>query len=255
MTEPTGRQDAFQDGLEDVFAASEAGDPSRRFGGRHLLVVVAVVVVAGGLAALVFVTTRGDAPPRPVHEISVVTLLPPPPPPPPPPTVRKEPEPQMIEQPKIVDEPPEEEKPVDKPKPDDAKDEPPPGPLALAAVGAGPGDQFGLAGNPGGRGLLGGGPGGGGGRWGRYAAMVQAEIEAALRANPKTNTAVMQVRVRLWADRTGRISRVELAESSGNSELDAVLRDGVLANLALREPPPDDMPMPIVARITARHPG
>jgi outer membrane biosynthesis protein TonB len=149
-----------------------------------------------------------------------------------------------------------EDKPIEKPKeapPRDSKDEPPPGPLALAAKGEGPGDLFGLGGNPGGRGLLGGNGGGGGGsRWGWYASIVQSQIEAALRANQKTRHAVMQFQVRLWSDASGRVSRVQLVSSTGNSELDAAVRDEVLSGLTLREPPPKDMPMPIITRVTAR---
>jgi TonB family protein len=84
---------------------------------------------------------------------------------------------------------------------------------------------------------------------------VQTQIESALRANEKTRHAVMQVQVRLWSDPTGRITRVQLASSTGNSELDAVIRDQVLGGMTLREPPPKDMPMPIVTRVTARSPS
>ena len=148
-----------------------------------------------------------------------------------------------------------EEKPMDVPKetpPDDS--EPPPGPLGLDDAGKGPGD---LLGRPGGRGLIGGGGGGGGGgtRWGWYASIVQTQIEAALRANERTRHAVMQIQVRLWPDSTGRINRVQLVSSSGNSDLDAVIRDQILGGMTLREPPPKDMPLPIVTRVTARSPG
>ena len=160
----------------------------------------------------------------------------------------------MVEQPKMVEPEIKEDKPVDQPKPDAPKDDaPPPGPLALDAKGDGPGDNFGLGGNPGGRGLLGG--GGGNSRFGWYASIVQAQIETAMRGNPKTRNAVMNIRIQLWADSTGRISRVQLTSSTGDAEIDAALRDVVFAGLSLREPPPKDMPMPIVARINARRPN
>jgi hypothetical protein len=128
-----------------------------------------------------------------------------------------------------------------------------PGPPGLDDAGKGPGD---LLGRPGGRGFIGGGGGGGGGssRWGWYASIVQAQIEAALRANEKTRHAVMRIQVRLWSDATGRINRVQLVSSSGNSDLDAVIRDQILSGLTLREPPPKDMPMPIITRVTAQSP-
>lgn len=217
---------------------------------HRLPLVIVVIVVAGGVIFVFLFTGDNTPPPRRVREI-VVNIVPPPPPPPPPPP-QKLPEPKMVEQPKMVEPEIKEDKPVEQPKPDLPKDEPPPpGPLSLDAKAVGPGDIFGLGGKPGGRGLLG---GGGGSRWGWYATIVQQQIEAALRANAKTRGAVMQVRVRLWADSSGRVTRVQLASSTGDAALDAALRDDVLAHLSLREAPPADMPMPIVMRIIARRP-
>jgi periplasmic protein TonB len=51
------------------------------------------------------------------------------------------------------------------------------------------------------------------------------------------------------------INRVQLASSTGNAELDAVIRDKVLGGMRLREPPPKDMPMPIITRVTAQSPS
>ncbi|WP_341872080.1 TonB family protein [Methyloferula stellata] len=170
----------------------------------------------------------------------------------------------MIEQTPVKQQDFQEQKPVEKPeeeakeqpKPlDEAKlDMPPPGPLSLDAKAVGPGDSFGLGGKPGGHGLIGGG-GGGGSRWGWYASIVQSQVETALHANPRTRSAVMQMKVRLWADPSGRISRVQIDSSSGNPEVDAAIRNEVLAGLILHEPPPKEMPMPIVMRITSRKPS
>ena len=148
-----------------------------------------------------------------------------------------------------------EQKPIDSPEPPkEDNDEPMPGPPALDAAGNGPGE---LLGRPGSRGLIGGGGGGGGGgsRWGWYASIVQSQIEAALRANEKTRHAVMRVQVRLWSDPMGRVTRVQLMSSTGDAALDAALRDDVLGRLTLREPPPKDMPMPIITRVTAQSPS
>lgn len=212
----------------------------------------AVAVIA--VIAVLFLSGDDAPPPRKVQDFTIVTVMPPPPPPPPPPE-QKLPEPEMIEQTPITDPEIKEEAKVEEPKeaPPDDSSEPPPGPLGLDQAAEGPGDNFNLVGRPGGRGLLGG--GGGGSRWGYYSAMVQQQIEAALRANPKTRNSVTQVQVRLWADGTGRVTRVQIVSSTGDAEIDAVIRGEVLASLALREPPPTDMPMPMVARITLRRPG
>src|SRR5262249_54343229 len=150
---------------------------------------------------------------RKIPEITIVHILPPPPPPPVPPP--PPPEPKMVEQVPVKEEMIE-QKPIEQ-KPD----EQPPSRLSLDAKGDGPGDVFNLGGKPGGRGLLGGAGGEGGGRWGWYASIVQAQIEAALRANPKTRNATMRVQVRLWCDSSGRINRVQLMSSTGDGTLDA----------------------------------
>ncbi len=99
-----------------------------------------------------------------------------------------------------------------------------------------------------------GGRGGGGSKFGWYASIVQTQIEAAIRANERTKNAVMQLQFRIWADNTGRINRVELVNSSGSAEVDAAIRNDVIGRLTLREPPPNDMPMPINVRATGRKP-
>lgn len=214
----------------------------------------ALTVIAVLLGGVVYLLVGHDdmPPPRQVRELTVVNIVPPPPPPPPPPP-QQMPEQKMIEQPKMAEPEFKEDKPLDKPKDEpvkDAKDDQPPGPLSLDAKAVGPGDLFGLGGNPGGSPY--GGGRGGGSRWGWYASIVQAQIEAALRGNSRTRNAVMQVQIRLWADASGRVNRIQLVSSTGDAELDAVIRNDVLGSLTLREPPPKDMPMPMIARVTAR---
>lgn len=223
--------------------------PLLPYGAVLVLVTLFIVVV-------VYFFIGHDDLPAPVQrrELTVmnVTLPPPPPPPPPPP---QPPEQKMVEQPKVAEPEFKEEKPVDKPKDapaKEAKNEDPPGPLSLDAKPTGPGDLFNLGGKPGGNPY--GGGGGGGSRWGWYATIVTSQIEAALRANPKTRNMSTQVQVRLWADSSGRISRVVMTPSTGDAEIDAAIRNEVLGHLTLREPPPKDMPMPVVTRVTARRP-
>jgi periplasmic protein TonB len=162
----------------------------------------------------------------------------------------------MIEQPKMAEQEFKEDKPLEKPKDEpvkDAKNDQPPGPLSLDAKPTGPGDLFNLGGKPGGSPY--GGGGGGGSRWGWYASIVTGQLEAALRENPRTRNSVMQIQVSIWADSSGRINRVQLGSSTGDAELDGIIRNQVLGSVVLREPPPKDMPMPVVTRVTARRPS
>jgi outer membrane biosynthesis protein TonB len=233
-------------------ASTDPGDSAR--GSRRPLIRygAALVILAGVFVGGYRWLFSGDDLPPPVrlHEITIINVPQPPPPSPPPP-----PEQKMIEQPKMAEQEFKEEKSIEKPQDEpikDAKSNDPPGPLSLDAQPTGPGDLFNLGGKPGGSPF---GGGGGGSRWGWYASIVQAQIESALRANEKTRRAVMQVQIRLWADATGRVNRVQLVSSTGDAELDQIIRNEVLGSLTLREPPPRDMPMPMVTRVTARRPS
>ena len=143
------------------------------------------------------------------------------------------------------------------PKPDEPKPaDDPPAPLATGIQGDGPPDGFGLSskGGPGGgagRGL--GGTGRSASRWGWYAGKVQASVAEALRRHPRTRDAVLSERVRIWPDESGRISRAKLADTTGDAGLDAAIAEA-LTGVQLPEPPPSDMPKPIVLRIAARRP-
>ena len=130
-----------------------------------------------------------------------------------------------------------------------------PADLGTGIQGNGPPDGFGLSGSGAGR-LGGGGKAhGSGSRWGWYAAQVQRAIGEAVRRNAGTRNADFHVDVRIWPDITGRIARAQLASSSGDRAIDAALKNEVLVGLRLQEPPPRDLPLPIVLRVTARRPN
>ncbi|MFA5952444.1 MAG: TonB C-terminal domain-containing protein [Hyphomicrobium sp.] len=210
------------------------------------------------IAALVLWFRSGDsaAPPIRVQEITIIPVIPPPPPPPAPPPPAEQPvqEEKMVEQTPVTEPEIEEEKPVEEPKdePPAEADAPPLGPLGLDAEGEGPGDSFNLAGRPGGSPF--GAGGGGGSRWGWYASRVQSEIEQALRRNEATRSAVVQVQLQIWADSSGVVNRVRIVSSSGDAAIDDAIRRILESGLSLGAPP-QDMPMPIVTRISARRTG
>lgn len=151
----------------------------------------------------------------------------------------------MVEQEAVQeDEAPPDEAPAEDPGPD----------LGTGLVGDGP-NGFGLTaggGNGNRSGNIGG--KGGGSKYGWYAAKVQNTISAALRNNTTTRTAAFTLNVKIWADRSGRVTRAQLVGSTGRSDIDQIIRNQILNGLMLSDPPPDDMPMPINLRITARKP-
>jgi len=90
-------------------------------------------------------------------------------------------------------------------------------------------------------------------RFTSYAAQVQSGIKEALLRNNKTRTAsISGVRIRIWVDNTGRVTRAQLVDSTGNPSLDSAITDRALTGLQLKEPPPSDMPMPILLRLSAQ---
>jgi len=181
--------------------------------------------------------------------------LPPPPPPPqrtppptPPPKDQPTPEEKQNEQ-KMVEQAPvkQEEKPAPKEKAPDA-------PLGTTINGPGGGQDLGLGSGLGGGGGYGSGGGGGSSKFGWYASEVQSRVADAVRNNPRTRRASMKLIVRIWPDSTGRITKVHISGSTGDPAVDAALQNEILTGLQLNDPPPPDMPLPIVMRLTAQRP-
>jgi periplasmic protein TonB len=223
---------------QDFNDPDEKGFFPRYRGIIGVVVVLLLLAVGIGIALKLY----GKVPtPRKPDEI-VIHLQPPPPlpPPPPPPPLPPPPQqPRMVEQPPVK---PDEPKPKDEPKTPDK----PPGPPALAA--SGPPSDFGLGGSGGGDGM--GGGGGGGSKYGWYAAEVVSAIKARLEANDKTKKANFHVlKTRIWADKNGRVIKATISGTTGDPAVDEALKNEVLVGLQLQEPPPEDMPMPIVLRL------
>jgi TonB family protein len=65
---------------------------------------------------------------------------------------------------------------------------------------------------------------------------------------------VLSAQVRIWADSSGRVTKVTLAKSTGDPAMDEILTTQTLRGLRLAEAPPQGMPMPITLKLTARRP-
>lgn len=239
----TGRQDM---GGQDV---DDGEDP--RFLIRHRTSIIVGVVAVLVLAVIAWLTT-GTVNQAPVHRVETVTIVPvqpvkPPPPPPPPPQ-------QMIQQPKITTPEIKEANPNQPPKAAPPKPAAPASvPMGTSLKANGQANNFDLTGTPGGNGLLGGGGGGGGSRWGWYQNVMQAQLNQALHENKTTTQATFQVTARVWVDAAGLVTRVVVAPS-GNPAVDDAIRNQVLVHMRFNQPPPADMPMPIVLSLTGESP-
>jgi TonB family protein len=97
--------------------------------------------------------------------------------------------------------------------------------------------------------------GGGGSKYGLYSGQVQSRVVDALRNHKKTRAAALNVKVRIWLDATGRVTRATVSGTSGKPDVDAAIRDEILTGLQLQNPPPEGMPMPIVMRLSATRPN
>src|ERR1035437_7773981 len=189
-------------------------------------------------------TSKKEAPRR-QQEVVMIRSLPTPPPPP----QQKPPEPpkqveQMDKQDSVS---PDDEKPDETPQPSGPS-------ITTSIVGNGP-DAFGVgAARRGGNQLTEGGSRGQRSRFGWYAAQVQSSIQGTLSRNSLTNRAKFENEVRIWADITGRITRIKLKGSTGDAALDHAITES-LTGLMLQQPPPADLKMPIVMKLSARRPN
>jgi hypothetical protein len=93
------------------------------------------------------------------------------------------------------------------------------------------------------------------GKYDNYARGLQNTISAALKQNRVTQKAKMIITVKLWADQSGKVTKAALTKTSGDRSLDNVISQDVLTGMQLNEPPPADMPMPIVLQIRATRPN
>jgi len=208
---------------------------------RYVPRVLAVCVVALVTFGLIyFVQGLLDKPVKSKKMVQQISLIQPPPPPPPPP---KQEEPPPEEEKIVKEEPVPEETPPD-------SDEPPAGAdLGLDADGGAGGDAFGLLGKKGGRDLL---LGGGPGRFAWYSTILQRDILDVLSENERVRAQRYSVIVKLWILPDGKISKAELASTSGSKDVDASLRVALAGMNHLSEKPPEDLPQPVKLKITSR---
>jgi outer membrane biosynthesis protein TonB len=221
---------------------------------RHSgLALIAVIIVLGVAVYFASKALSGHQSSARQEDLTSIRLPPPPPPPPPkiqptPPPQQQPTPPQQQEQKMVEQQPVQDEK-----KPDPPRPKAPDAPLGTSISGPGGGPDLGLGSGLGGGGGYGSGGGGGGSKYGWYASEVQSRIADAVRGNPKTRKAAMNVKVYIWPDSTGRITRARVSGGSDEA-LDAALQNDILTGLQLTDPPPSDMPLPIVMRLTAQRP-
>jgi len=209
----------------------------------RLLGSAALVALALGIW---WASTQQATVTRKAAEDSVlIPVVPPPPPPPPPEQVKPEkPEevpPQPVNQPQPTPQPPSPQPQAATPSQGQA--------VSIDGPAQAGGDAFNIGSGSGG-GMRGGGAIGlGGFNRAAYATYLEGEIRRAVAAEPSLRTAVLRARARLWIDKTGRITRVEIADSD---KADAI-RDA-LTGRTVRAPDPS-LGMPVALSLELRRGG
>jgi protein TonB len=208
---------------------------ARKKQSTHKVIAGTVLGIVGlGLVAGAAKLMMSDKPPPAKMVVQEVKIIRTPPPPP-----REEPPPP----PEEVDVP--EPEPQPEPTP---SDEPPPGDLGLDAEGTAGSDGFGLAARPGGRDLVGSGQS----QLTWYAGLVQSAILAELNNEKMVRSRAYNVPIRVWARSDGSIERSELAQSTGDREVDRAIERAVARVTRIPYAAPTEMPQPITIRLVAR---
>ncbi|MEO6739415.1 MAG: TonB C-terminal domain-containing protein [Chthoniobacteraceae bacterium] len=210
---------------------------------KYRLPVIAGIILTTGIGFVAKSLSSGkSAAPPPKEEVMVFKVLPqatPPPavPTPPPPPM------EQIKEKMIVEEKPEEPTPEPTPQVETALKGPAAGGMAIRS-GTGSG-IFSNQKTVNAEAM----------RRSAYAGQVKSRIQQALESNSRTRKAGMKIEVHVWPDATGRISRAKLANSTGDTALDDLIRDQILTGLQISQPPPEGMPVPIRMMISARRPN
>jgi TonB family protein len=183
---------------------------------------------------------------RSAPRIATITPLPPPPPPP----KEKPPEPKKMEEEKqVIDKPTEPLKPVEAPKQsnDVAKQ------VTINSDAQAGSDAFNIgAGSGGGMVGAGGGTGTGTGSYDQYLGYA---IQQAIQRDERVNHLVFEVRVDIWMDADGRLTKAQLVGSSGTDKTDEALAEALHAMPRIDALPPANTHFPLRVSIRGRRPG
>lgn len=237
---------------------NEKNVPGKATGeGKHRLPMVlkalagtAVLVMVGWLIWQWATDTAGVRRERPKEDM----IIPLPPPPPPPPE-QQQPEPEPKPEEVVEPEPKPEPTPTEQPQPEEA-----PKPMddmakamemdADAQAGS---DSFNIgAGRHGGMSGSGGGGGTGNATYGQYLTYTFQQI---LRQDDSTRLLSYRLQINVWFNEAGKMTRVELARSSGTQTIDNAVIAALLRAPTMAQKPPKSLTLPVRITVQSRRPG
>nr|WKF56247.1 hypothetical protein HUO10_000697 [Paraburkholderia busanensis] len=226
------------------------GGPSGKGPGRFIKPVLIVVALVG-LAALIWHFASDTAGVKRVSAPQVTTVIPLPPPPPPPP--QKPPPEKVKEEVKTpLDKPTVAPRPSEAPRPSDNQPRQmtmnAPAQAGTDSFNIGAGDGSGMAGSA------------GGGRFGNasYAQYMVYVLQRAIeqdKAVQDAGGARFTGSLNLWMEPSGRITKVTVAQSTGDEKLDAAVVASIEALGKVDEAPPPATAYPVLVKLQGRKPG
>ncbi|MDN7902972.1 cell envelope integrity protein TolA [Burkholderia diffusa] len=224
------------------------GGPPQKGPGRFVK-PVAIALVLAGLAALIWHFAGDTAGVKRVSAPQVTTVIPLPPPPPPP---KQKPPPEKVkEEVKTpVDRPTIAPKPSEAPKPSDNQ----PKQMTMNAPAQAGTDGFSIGAGDG-SGMVG--SGGGGGTFGSdgYSQYLSNVFQRVVQQDKRVQEAGgnrYTVRLNLWLDPAGHITKVEITQSTGDPRLDAAIVASIESIGKIDEPPPHGVRYPKWVTLTGR---
>ncbi|WP_396332502.1 energy transducer TonB [Burkholderia anthina] len=218
--------------------------------GRYVKPVVIALVLAA-IAALIWHFANDTAGVKRASAPQVTTVIPLPPPPPPP---KQKPPPEKVkEEVKTpVDKPTVAPKPSEVPKPSDNQ----PKQMTMNAPAQAGTDSFNIGAGDG-SGMVG---SGGGGRFGNasYAQYMVYVLQRAIEQDKGVQDAGgarFAGSLNLWMDPSGHITKVTIAQSTGDAKIDAAVIAAVEALGRVDEAPPPATAYPVLVRLQGRKPA
>ncbi|MBF5011881.1 energy transducer TonB family protein [Burkholderia pseudomultivorans] len=218
--------------------------------GRYVKPVV-IALVAAAIAALIWHFASDTAGVKRTSAPQVTTVIPLPPPPPPP---KQKPPPEKVkEEVKTpVDKPTVAPKPSEAPKPSDNQ----PKQMTMNAPAQAGTDSFNIGAGDG-SGMVG---SGGGGRFGNasYAQYMVYVLQRAIEQDKgvqEAGGARFAGSLNLWMDPSGRITKVTIAQSTGDAKIDAAVVAAVESLGRVDEAPPPATAYPVLVRLQGRKPA
>nr|WP_244108339.1 energy transducer TonB [Burkholderia anthina] len=218
--------------------------------GRYVKPVVIALVLAG-IAALIWHFASDTAGVKRASAPQVTTVIPLPPPPPPP---KQKPPPEKVkEEVKTpVDKPTVAPKPSEAPKPSDNQ----PKQMTMNAPAQAGTDSFNIGAGDG-SGMVG---SGGGGRFGNasYAQYMVYVLQRAIEQDKGVQDAGgarFAGSLNLWMDPSGHITKVTIAQSTGDAKIDAAVIAAVESLGRVDEAPPPATAYPVLVRLQGRKPA